>query len=300
MGWLTLIVIVKCHDQHFIPFGSPLRRSYFRRMHPFHPINDDDLLTPFLITRAPETVEHVRITNEDEENLSESEHVNKNQHHRQREHSNEPLNLNLNSEMNSESAANADKGENHIFDSDGFWNVSDKPVMANGHVGFIPYGDAIYMNGLYNGYMGTSHRARIPNYANIQFGTCSRSASLPSSESDLNKFTKCSYALDIFNAVFRTRTNLNNEQGHFAIEQIQYAHRYYDGAIVNRIHLQRNSIINNITGKYQIYLLHFPFIFDFVVLMLRRVFENHPKITFSFQKVSKFDYPKCMVVTVTI
>lgn len=238
--WCALIGFVKSNDQHFIPIASPLLRSYYRRMRPFHPVNDDDSLSSFLITRAPITVKTIQPTTE-KQHTSTSNPI---------EHTSDaitelPLELTTNVQPLNEEKEENFQEENHIFDSFNFWNVSDKPVMANGHVGFIPYGDTIYMNGLYNGNEGTSHRARIPNYANIQFETCSRSSLSTSMASDLNKLPQCSYALDIFNAIFRARANFNN--GHFNVEQIQYAHRYYDRAIVNRIRLQR--IINNTNGK---------------------------------------------------
>lgn len=46
------------------------------------------------------------------------------------------------------------------------------PVLANGHIGLTVFSDSIYMNGLYNGRKGLSHRARIPNYSNIQIKNC--------------------------------------------------------------------------------------------------------------------------------
>lgn len=121
--------------------------------------------------------------------------------------------------------------EDGVFESSNFWNIENKPVMANGHIGFVPYSDSVYMNGFYTGYRGESHRARIPNYANIQFEPCTQQAS----ETDVI----CSYALDIFNGVFRTQVQL--EEGIFTVEQIQYAHRYYETAVVNHIRLKRNK-----------------------------------------------------------
>lgn len=122
------------------------------------------------------------------------------------------------------------KSTNGVFESSNYWNVIDKPVMSNGHIGFIPYGEYVYMNGLYTGRKDNSHRARIPNYSNIQFEPCS-----PTSKDS----GTCSYALDIFNGVFRTHTNLSD--GLFTVEQIQYAHRYFETAIVNHIRLKRSA-----------------------------------------------------------
>lgn len=119
-----------------------------------------------------------------------------------------------------------------IFESTDFWNVIDKPVLANGHIGFVPYGNSIYMNGLYNGFKGDSHRARIPNHANVQLTPCSQHR---------KDSEECSYALDIYNAYFRTSVELMD--GLFTAEHIQYAHRYHKTALVNQIRLKRNHIL---------------------------------------------------------
>lgn len=257
--WFALIGFTISDDQHFVPFASPLSRSYFRRMHPFHPINDDDSLSPLLIKRPSETIA-----------LNESSN---------REQDASPPNPSKNpvNPVHFTASNQRPNEENRILDSFNFWNVSDKPVMANGHVGFIPYGDAIYMNGLYNGYGGKSHRARIPNYANIQFEMCSRPASVPS---DLNKLLsepQCTYALDIFNGVFRTQANFDNE--HFIVEQIQYAHRYYDRAIVNHIAVQRNPIQNYSNGIY---------VFRCYLKFLPLTFCNVQKIQIDFYSVFSY------------
>lgn len=123
-------------------------------------------------------------------------------------------------------------GGDGIFESTNYWDVIDKPVMANGHIGFIPYGDSIYMNGLYNGLKGNSHRARIPNFGSLQFEPCSRNANGKTA-------LKCTYALDIYGGVFRTSVQLND--GRFGVKHLQYAHRYYDTAIVNHIKIRRNN-----------------------------------------------------------
>lgn len=234
VSWFVLIGFVISNDQHFVPFASPLLRSYFRRMRPFHPINDDDSLSPLPITRPSETI-------------AANESSNRKQHTSPPNPSENPVNP-----VNSIASNRQPNEENRILDSFNFWNVGDKPVMANGHVGFIPYGDTIYMNGLYNGYGGRSHRARIPNYANIQFETCSRSASMASDLNKLSSEPRCTYALDIFNGIFRTQANFDN--GHLIVEQIQYAHRYYDRAIVNRIAVQRKQIHNYSNGKFRCFL----------------------------------------------
>lgn len=125
-----------------------------------------------------------------------------------------------------------------VFESDDYWNVDDKPVLANGHVGFVPYVESMFMNGLYNGHRGNSHRARIPNYANVQLEQCKNPE-----KNSIEIPETCIYAMDIFNGVFRTKTQLND--GRLSVEHIQYAHRYFEQAIVNHIKLKRNRDDDN-------------------------------------------------------
>lgn len=143
----------------------------------------------------------------------------------------------INHHNTQKSESNSENGFS-VFESNYFWNVSDKPVMSNGHVGFVPYGDSIFMNGLYNGHQDTAHRARIQNYANLQFYPCSERVYnfglTPKS---------CSYRLDIYNGIFKTKAKLLNNL--LCIEHTQYAHRYYEKAIANHIRLKRNQIDNN-------------------------------------------------------
>lgn len=117
------------------------------------------------------------------------------------------------------------------FSTTEYYNVSDKPVLANGHIGYVPYSDSVYMNGVFNGHKGSSHRARIPNYASIYVESCG-----PSKEPGV----QCTCALNVQRAVFETEANL--EDDNIVVRQTQYAHRYYDAAIVNTIELSRNSV----------------------------------------------------------
>lgn len=102
------------------------------------------------------------------------------------------------------------------------------PALANGNLGMLVYGDSILINGIYNGAYGESHRARVPNYANIQFEHCGANA---------NSMTACTYSLDMKQAVFRATAPYNVNT--FALEQEIYVHRYYTHTIVNRIRVTR-------------------------------------------------------------
>ena len=46
-------------------------------------------------------------------------------------------------------------------------NAKFLPTVGNGHIATKIHGDYIFMNNLYNGYKGESHRAEIPSTVNI-------------------------------------------------------------------------------------------------------------------------------------
>lgn len=99
------------------------------------------------------------------------------------------------------------------------------PTLSNGHIGFTIFSNSVYMNGLYNGKGGLSHRARIPNFANIQFDDCRGAA-------------KCKYTLNLKHGFFMVEMNVENE---FIATHLIYAHRFYNRAIINQFHIQRLS-----------------------------------------------------------
>lgn len=102
-------------------------------------------------------------------------------------------------------------------------DVSEIPTLSNGHVAFVIFGDSILLNGLYNGERGESHRARIPNYSNL----------IPNIACTNNN---CDYELNMRKGYFEvTRTAVNNR---LVVQQI-YAHRYFNRAIINRVHFSR-------------------------------------------------------------
>lgn len=110
------------------------------------------------------------------------------------------------------------------------------PTLANGNIAFVVYGDAVHMNGVYNGQHGLSHRARIPNYANLQMPYCASSIAEP---------TGCSYQLDMKNNMFRTV--YEDPNGSFRIVHDVYPNRYFDKAIVNKVRIQRLNSQSAIT-----------------------------------------------------
>ena len=52
-----------------------------------------------------------------------------------------------------------------------------RATIANGYLGTVVYSDTVYMNGVYNGRLGDSHRARIPSTAAIEVKLASGAAS---------------------------------------------------------------------------------------------------------------------------
>ncbi len=67
------------------------------------------------------------------------------------------------------------------------------PPIANGHVATVPFTDTVYMNGLYNGVRGESHRARIPSLHNVRVDTTAGNKPLLSE----------SFALDTYQSEYK-------------------------------------------------------------------------------------------------
>jgi protein-glucosylgalactosylhydroxylysine glucosidase len=96
------------------------------------------------------------------------------------------------------------------------------PTLSNGHLGFTVLSEDVYMNGLYNGHCGLSHRARIPNFGNILLADC--------------KTQECSYTLNARLGYFMVKLVVENQ---FSATHLIYAHRFHNRALVNQIHIQR-------------------------------------------------------------
>ncbi|XP_062706464.1 protein-glucosylgalactosylhydroxylysine glucosidase-like [Aedes albopictus] len=119
---------------------------------------------------------------------------------------------------------------NFLFNSDRFPDAADVPTLSNGNLGFTVFSDSVYLTGVYNGRGHQSHRARIPNYANIQLEACSNPENNP---------PHCSYQLDIKFGRFRTVYADPNEQ--FRLIHSVYPHRNFNHVIVNHVRVQRLS-----------------------------------------------------------
>lgn len=106
------------------------------------------------------------------------------------------------------------------------------------------------MNGLYNGEKGLSHRARIPNYLNLQIDICSSS----SQTSEVNQ-NQCIYQLNTKTGMFHVK--YKSKFNEYEINHYIYPHRYYNRAIIQQFTIQR--INNNYKGKIVILVLYFFF-----------------------------------------
>ncbi|CAL8123676.1 unnamed protein product [Orchesella dallaii] len=91
--------------------------------------------------------------------------------------------------------------------------------VGNGHVATTVYTDTVYMNGLYNGERGESHRARIPSGNFIRMN--------PPSAQVQNQ----TFALDVAKGVFFERLTVGGAR----VEQRTFAHRYYTKVIVTQL-----------------------------------------------------------------
>ncbi|KOB62597.1 Maltose phosphorylase, partial [Operophtera brumata] len=88
------------------------------------------------------------------------------------------------------------------------------PSIGNGHIAANIFSDTVYMNGLYNGKNGNSHRARIPNWGNIRLNsTLTHHPYSPV------------YSLDTKEGVFKVRVDRDRSVVTQRI-QISYTRRY--------------------------------------------------------------------------
>lgn len=99
------------------------------------------------------------------------------------------------------------------------------PTIGNGHVAFTIGQRNVYMNGFYNGERGESHRARIPNFANILIPYCE------------NAIDECEYAMDAKNGIFSVTISTPE----FELVHQLFAHRVFDRLIVNLITVTRKQ-----------------------------------------------------------
>ncbi|CAF1665004.1 unnamed protein product [Rotaria magnacalcarata] len=94
------------------------------------------------------------------------------------------------------------------------------PYIGNGHLATVAFSEFIYMNGLYNGDNGTSHRARIPSTLNWQFKI---------------NLSSSAYTLNVSSGVF-TETIENDE---IRIERHLFASQEYTELLIAYVVITR-------------------------------------------------------------
>lgn len=107
--------------------------------------------------------------------------------------------------------------------------------IGNGHIATNVFSDTVYVNGLYNGERGLSHRARIPAWANVRLNsTLTHHPYSPL------------YSLDTRDGVFKVRVDRERS----IVSQRIYAHRFYTRAIVNQIEVVSKPHVGKCTGCF--------------------------------------------------
>ncbi|XP_038111068.1 protein-glucosylgalactosylhydroxylysine glucosidase isoform X2 [Culex quinquefasciatus] len=121
------------------------------------------------------------------------------------------------------------------FTQDDASNEPWLPTLANGHLGFTVFGDAVYVNGLYNGQLGLSHRARIANVANLRIdaGGNPRPPTLVGQ-------SRMDFARGTFFVDYRGPNNS------YRVTQAIYPHQLYNRAIVNQFRIERLRVEGDI------------------------------------------------------
>ncbi|XP_070540414.1 protein-glucosylgalactosylhydroxylysine glucosidase-like [Ptychodera flava] len=106
-------------------------------------------------------------------------------------------------------------------------DLSYMASVGNGHLSTTIYGDRIYVNGLYNGRLGESHRARIP----------SRNAIRVSFPEQVEQRVERRYFLDVEKGVWHEEA----KHDHFTVTVRIFAHRFYTRLLVTQIEIVTNG-----------------------------------------------------------
>ena len=107
------------------------------------------------------------------------------------------------------------------------------PSLGNGHLGFTVFGDAIYMNGVYNGFKGDSRRARLPNWLNVTANILDKQTNAYLKPDQVN------YEMNLYQG-FYSWTQVY-EKLNLTLQQRTYAHRYFNRALVYELLVEWNS-----------------------------------------------------------
>ncbi|XP_012159096.1 protein-glucosylgalactosylhydroxylysine glucosidase [Ceratitis capitata] len=120
------------------------------------------------------------------------------------------------------------------------------PTLGNGHLGYTIFGDAIFMNGVYNGVGGNSRRARLPNWLNLSV------ASIQYEEWALSIIPDA-YELRLKDGYFRWLFAYEANGLQLQLEQRSYPHRYYNRALIYELFVRCTGafdpLLINLTQK---------------------------------------------------
>lgn len=110
------------------------------------------------------------------------------------------------------------------------------PTLGNGHMGYTVFGDAIFMNGVYNGVAGNSRRARIPNWLNLSVAT------IQYEEWELAIIPDM-FELQLQDGHFRWQFAYEANGLQLKLEQRTYPHRYYNRALIYELFVHCSGAI---------------------------------------------------------
>ncbi|XP_065358226.1 protein-glucosylgalactosylhydroxylysine glucosidase [Calliphora vicina] len=113
------------------------------------------------------------------------------------------------------------------------------PSLSNGHLGFTIFGDAIYMNGVYNGQKGNSRRARLPNWLNITAGILNTQTKTYFQPDNIE------YTMNLYEGVYEWMEYY--KLFNLVLKQRVYAHRYFNRALICEIIVLRETAPEPIT-----------------------------------------------------
>ncbi|XP_061397704.1 protein-glucosylgalactosylhydroxylysine glucosidase [Musca vetustissima] len=118
------------------------------------------------------------------------------------------------------------------------------PSLSNGHLGFTVFGDAIFVNGVYNGQKGNSRRARLPNWINI-------SATIYEANNSIldPMHNNITYVMNLSDGYFQWSTNMTDRG--IVLQQRVYAHRFYNRALIYELLVERQTTKETVTINLQ-------------------------------------------------
>nr|XP_036225281.1 protein-glucosylgalactosylhydroxylysine glucosidase-like isoform X1 [Bactrocera oleae] len=116
------------------------------------------------------------------------------------------------------------------------------PTLGNGHMGYTVFGDAIFMNGVYNGVAGNSRRARIPNWLNLSVAT------IQYEEWELAIIPDM-FELQLQDGYFRWQFAYEANGLQLKLEQRTYPHRYYNRALIYELFVHCSGAIDPLLIK---------------------------------------------------